>query len=137
MNEIGKIAVLAAIALLAACAHAQVPLSQKKLIEYGWDVPTPAQMRDMLGTMEARPFDGIIFRLSGGMNAFETKPLDPAKCAEDAAILKQLRFNRFTHNFVIIWGSPHSEWVWFNDEQWKAVEQNAQQLVKTGMAGAR
>lgn len=135
MNEIGKIAVLAAIALLAACAHAQVPLSQKKLIEYGWDVPTPAQMRDMLGTMEARPFDGIIFRLSGGMNAFETKPLDPAKFAEDAAILKQLRFNRFTHNFVIIWGSPHSEWDWFNDEQWKAVEQNAQLLVKTGMAG--
>ena len=135
MNEIGKIAVLAAIALLAACAHAQVPLSQKKLIEYGWDVPTPAQMRDMLGTMEARPFDGIIFRLSGGMNAFETKPLDPAKFAEDAAILKQLRFKRFTDNFVIVWGSPHSDWDWFNDEQWKAVEQNAQLLVKTGMAG--
>ena len=50
----------------------------KKLIEYGWDVPTPVQMRDELAAMEKRPFDGLIFRLSGGHNAFVTKPLEAA-----------------------------------------------------------
>ena len=61
----------------------------KKLIEYGWDVPTPAQMREELAAMEKRPFDGLIFRLSGGHNAFVTKPLEPAKFAEDERILRR------------------------------------------------
>ncbi len=124
-----------ALLLASICADSQVPLAEKKLIEYGWDVPTPAQMRDMLPQMEKRPFDGLIFRLSGGHNAFETKPLDPAKFAEDERILKDLRFSRFQHNFVLVWGSPHADWDWFDNAQWKAVEQNARLLVKVGMAG--
>src|SRR5512138_169211 len=67
----------------------------KKLIEYGWDVPTPAQMHDELATMEKRPFEGLIFRLSAGHNAFLTKPLDPAKFAEDERILRDLQFAKF------------------------------------------
>lgn len=130
-----KGAVTMALLLASVCAEGQVPLAEKKLIEYGWDVPTPAQMRDMLPQMEKRPFDGLIFRLSGGHNAFETKPLDPAKFAEDERILKGLRFSRFQHNFVLVWGSPHADWDWFDDAQWKAVEQNARLLVKVGMAG--
>ena len=118
----------------ASAALAQVPLAQKKLIEYGWDVPTPAQMRDMLPDMEKRPFDGIIFRLDKGFNAFETKPLDPKLFAADEAILSKLRFSKFTDNFILIWGSPHAGWDWFDDTQWKAVEHNARLLVKVGMA---
>src|SRR5438105_8671968 len=52
--------------------EAPLGLRGKKLIEYGWDVPTPAQMRDEISAMEKRPFDGLIFRLSGGQNAFVT-----------------------------------------------------------------
>ncbi len=84
-------------------AAAALPGADKKLIEYGWDVPTPAQMRDELPAMEKRPFDGLIFKLSGGHNAFVTKPLEPATFAEDERILRDLRFTRFTDNFVIIW----------------------------------
>jgi len=73
----------------------------KKLIEYGWDVPTPAQMREDLAAMEKRPFDGLIFRLSGGHNAFVTKPLEPASFAEDERILRSLQFTRFRDNFVL------------------------------------
>lgn len=125
---------LIALMVAASAVLAQVPLAQKKLIEYGWDVPTPAQMRDMLPDMEKRPFDGLIFRLDKGFNAFETKPLDPKLFAEDEQILRELKFGKFTHNFVLIWGSPHAEWDWFDDTQWKAVEQNARLLVKVGMA---
>ena len=95
----------------------------KKLIEYGWDVPTPAQMRDELAAMEKRPFDGLIFRLSGGHNAFVTKPLEPAKFAEDERILRDLRFTRFTDNFVLIWGSPPAGFDWFDEAQWEPSKQ--------------
>ncbi len=107
----------------------------KKLIEYGWDVPTPAQMRDELAAMEKRPFDGIIFRLNGGHNAFLTKPLEPAKFAEDTLILRGLRFTRFHDNFVLIWGSPPADFDWFSDTQWRAIEANAKLLVSIAQAG--
>ena len=104
----------------------------KKLIEYGWDVPTPAQIEQELATMEKRPFDGIIFRLAGGWNAFATNLLDAAKLEEDARVLGRLKFTRFTDNFVLIWGSPPEGFDWFDDSQWHVVEANAKLLVRTG-----
>ncbi len=107
----------------------------KKLIEYGWDVPTPAQMRDELASMEKRPFDGIVFRLNGGHNAFVTKPLDATAFAEDERILRGLQFSRFRDNFVLVWGSPPANFDWFNDTQWNAIEGNASLLVRIAQAG--
>jgi hypothetical protein len=107
----------------------------KKLIEYGWDVPTPIQMRDELAAMEKRPFDGLIFRLNAGHNAFVTKPLDPAKFAEDESILRTLQFTRFRDNFVLVWGSPAADFDWFNDRQWDTIEANARLLVGIAQAG--
>ena len=34
----------------------------KKLIEYGWDCPTPFYVRQHVETMEQRPFDGIVIQ---------------------------------------------------------------------------
>jgi hypothetical protein len=107
----------------------------KKLIEYGWDVPTPAQMEADLAAMEKRPFDGIIFRLAGGYNAFATTPLEPAKFEDDTRILRRLNFTRFTDNFVLIWGSPPAGFDWFDDGQWRVIEANAKLLVATAQAG--
>jgi hypothetical protein len=107
----------------------------KKLIEYGWDVPTPAQMREELPAMEKRPFDGLIFRLSGGHNAFVTKPLEPAKFTEDERILRDLQFTRFHDNFVLVWGSPPADFDWFDDTQWQTIEANAELLVGIAQAG--
>jgi len=111
------------------------PPTGKKLIEYGWDVPTPAQMRDRLAAMEKRPFDGLIFRLSGGHNAFVTKALEAAKFAEDESILRGLQFTRFRDNFVLVWGSPPADFDWFSDPQWEAIEANARLLVGIAQAG--
>jgi hypothetical protein len=108
---------------------------RKKLIEYGWDVPTPAQMTQQLATMEKRPFDGIIFRLGGGYNAFMTNLLEPVRFEDDSRILGELKFTRFTDNFVLIWGSPPPGFDWFDDGQWRVIEANAKLLVKTAQAG--
>lgn len=112
---------------------APLAASAKKLIEYGWDVPTPAQMNEGLAAMEKRPFEGLIFRLNGGHNAFVTKPLAPAAFAEDARILSGLKFGRFKENFVLIWGSPPADFDWFSDAQWRVIEGNAKLLVATAL----
>jgi len=109
--------------------------SGKKLIEYGWDVPTPAQMAEQLAAMEKRPFDGLIFRLSAGHNAFVLQTLEPTKFAEDERILRHLEFHRFHDNFLLVWGSPPPDFDWFSDTQWGGIENNAQLLVRVGQAG--
>ena len=125
------------VVLAASLFAGEAPLAPpgKKLIEYGWDVPTPAEMRDGLAAMEKRPFDGLIFRLSGGHNAFVTKPLNVVNFAEDERILRNLQFTRFRDNFVLVWGSPPADFDWFKDIQWDAIEANAKLLVGTAQAG--
>jgi hypothetical protein len=119
----------------AAPGLAQLGSLGKKLIEYGWDVPTPAQMSAELTAMEKRPFDGLIFRLGGGHNAFATKPLERAQFAEDERILPNLKFTRFRDNFVLVWGSPPPDFDWFDDAQWAVIEANAKLLVEVAQAG--
>jgi hypothetical protein len=116
------------------CAPPAGP-KEKKLIEYGWDVPTPAQLQSELASMEKKPFDGLIFRLSAGHNAFATNLLEASKFAEDERILSRLQFSRFTNNFVLIWGSPPAGFDWFDEEQWRAIEANAKLLTRIGRAG--
>ncbi len=133
---IGLLPVLLACgALVSFTTRAAAPPLQKRLIEYGWDVPTPAEMRDKLPAMEKRPFDGLIFRLSGGHNAFVTQQLDPAKFTEDERVLRELRFTRLTNNFVLVWGSPAAGFDWFDDTQWQVIQANAALLVRVAQAG--
>ena len=132
---IGALIVWAALTASSPLTVAAWAAPEKKLIEYGWDVPTPAQMNESLVSMEKRPFDGLIFRLNGGHNAFLTQPLDPAKFVEDERILRNLQFKRFTNNFVLIWGSPPAGFDWFDETQWSAIEANAELLVGISLAG--
>jgi hypothetical protein len=136
-NQRCPISALVVWGLLAAATAslAQLAPSGKKLIEYGWDVPTPSQMSLELAAMEKRPFDGIIFRLGAGHNAFVTKPLERAGFAEDERILPTLQFTRFRDNFVLIWGSPPPDFDWFDDAQWAVIEANAKLLVGVAQAG--
>lgn len=38
---------------------------EKRLIEIGWDCPTPAFIHKHIDQMQERPFDGVVFRLQG------------------------------------------------------------------------
>lgn len=138
MRHSNLLALLIAQVALSAPLLASVPSLEgtgKKLIEYGWDVPTPAQMREELSAMEQRPFDGLIFRLSAGHNAFVTKPLEAEKFDDDERILKGLKFTQFRDNFVLVWGSPPPGFDWFDDAQWAAITGNARLLVRIAQAG--
>ena len=70
-----------------AAVHAQSPMPArpaKKLIEYGWDVPYPDQVRKEIRAMERRPFDGIIFRLREWNHAFDPRPWDETQAPATA-----------------------------------------------------
>ncbi|MGB8690236.1 MAG: hypothetical protein WCD53_23295 [Microcoleus sp.] len=96
----------------------------KKLIEYGWGVPTPVFVKQNIKEMEKKPFDGIVIQLKGGRKVFLHKPYDPQEFNQDLQSLKSTKFTKFTDNFVLMWATPEEGWDWFSDRDWQASEQN-------------
>lgn len=113
--------------------------TRKKLIEYGWDVPYPDFVRRNIRQMEERDFfDGIVIRLRGGWrnsaNLFRLTPVDPQEYQDDLAHLRALEFKKFTHNFILLWGTAEPGWDWFHPNHWRSVEHNARLIAKTAKA---
>ncbi|MBI5092583.1 MAG: carbohydrate-binding family 9-like protein [Candidatus Hydrogenedentes bacterium] len=111
-----------------ATADTRVPAMEKKLIEYGWDVPFPDFIAGHIREMEQRPFDGLIFQLKGGGKVLETAPMDEAKFADDFKILPTIQWQKFTDNFVIMWAASDQDW--FNDAQWDVIQSNVKLVSK-------
>lgn len=85
--------------------HAQTSAQQrpvKKLIEYGWDVPYPDQVRKEIRGMETKPFDGIIFRLREWNHAFDPRPWDEARLKPQLDDLAAIEWKTFTDNFLCL-----------------------------------
>jgi len=101
---------------------------EKKLIEYGWDVPTPAFIRDHIGEMTQRPFDGLIFKLEGGGKVLEPTAWSEAQFQKDFEALQAIEWGPFTDNFVIMWAASDQDW--FNEEHWAAIENNTRLVAK-------
>ncbi len=124
--------VLASIVLLAIPVWAkpnEVPLPLgKRLIEYGWDVPTTEQVRKNIGKMEQRPFDGIVFRLEGGTNVLMPEPWDETRFKKDYENAERIKWDRFTDNFVIMLAA--SEQDWFSDSQWEQIVNNIRLVAR-------
>jgi hypothetical protein len=108
-----------------------IPLSapwQKKLIEYGWDVPTPAFIAEHIRDMEKRPFDGLIFRLAGGADVLDPKPWDASKFAADSKAIPKIEWKNFTDNFVAMLAASNEDWG--NDEPWANILNHAKEMTR-------
>jgi len=97
----------------------------KKLIEFGWDEPDTAFMREHAAEMEQTPFDGCVFHVEArksagqgkssftweawGARAFTEAELKPA--LDD---LKATKFKRFNQNFLRFNTTP-AKLDWFDD----------------------
>ena len=123
--------------VLACCAIAlgvqaqevsSVVTSGKKIIEYGWDVPSPAFVAEHIRDMEKRPFDGILFRLEAKGNVFEPTPLAEADLAKDFEAVDKIRWEKFTDNFVMMYAASKQDW--FDDDHWKAIEHNTELVTR-------
>ncbi len=110
-----------------------VPALEKKLIEYGWDVPTPAFIRLHIHEMEQRPFDGLIFRLKGGTNVLEPAEWTESQFAEDFDNLANTPWEKFTDNFVSMLAASKQDW--FDDAHWSLIEKNTALVAKAGRIG--
>jgi hypothetical protein len=104
--------------------NTQAQKMPKKLIEYGWDVPTPVFVKQNIEQIEKRPFDGIVIKLKGGKKVFLHQPYDPKEFTQDLQSLKSTNFTKFTDNFLLMWATPEEGWDWFSDSDWQASEQN-------------
>ena len=129
--------VAVAMLVLASLAIAQpgrLPAT-KKLIEYGWDVPTPAFVRDNISEMEKRPFDGLIMRVSskGHGNIFSGGKWDVADYQGDFAALRAIKWGKFRHNFLMMYSASQQDW--FSDEDWQAVLSNVDLMARAAKAG--
>jgi len=119
---------------------AQYERPRKKLIEYGWDVPYTDFVRRNIGRMEKFPFDGIVLRFKGGWGAypshiFRKTATDPKEYEEDLANLGATRFAKFKDNFVLVWGTREKDWDWFNENDWKAAEENIRLIASIAKKG--
>jgi len=114
------------------CVAGQFP-ARKKLIEYGWDVPVPSFVRAHIRDMEQRPFDGLIMRLPDMGNVFTVGKWDEAKFAAALEDLRNIRWGKFTDNFVIMWSASTMDW--FSDADWKTVLHNVGLMTQAAAAG--
>jgi hypothetical protein len=105
------------------------PSHVKKIIEYGWDVPTAQFVRENIREMEKRPFDGIVFWI------WEVRPFAfgiEAWSIDDMKLdtLAQIEWEKFTDNFLLLWlgNQPGREMNqvmdWYNDTHWQTISAN-------------
>ena len=113
---------------------------QKKIIEFGWDIPSPAYLRDHIREMEKRPFDGVAIRLmedAGGGNVFDIKKWEQttltAREREINALAAVPHSPTLTHNFLTIYGASTMDW--FSDSDWKKVIENVRFCAKAAKIG--
>jgi len=121
-----------------ATLHAQTTIPSrpaKKLIEYGWDVPYPDQVRNEIRAMEQRPFDGIIFRLREWNHAFDPRPWDESQLQPQLDDLAAIEWKSFTDNFLCLYAANNWKMDWFNDEQWTNITANLRLSAKAARIG--
>ena len=99
-NLSGALALMLVITIAAWCGEPVngPEIVEKKLIEYGWDVPTPDYIRANIREMEKKPFDGLVFKLKGGGTVLDPKPMDAAQFAEDYENVSNIPWETFTIN---------------------------------------
>lgn len=125
---------------------ATIPLisevSPKKLIEFGWDEPNTAFMRQHIAEMERSPFDGCVFHVTyakpdGTSGEFtwegwSTRAFTQAEVRSALADLQATHFRRFTHNFLRFNTVP-GDVDWFDD--FSAILNNARLAAQVARGG--
>ena len=109
-------------------------VSAVKLIEYGWDRPTPAFVRDHIREMEQRPMDGVIMGLpDGGGDVFRLESWNPDALAPQLPILGSIAWQTFDSNFLAMYAASSMDW--YGEADWGVVLQHAAFLARAAHEG--
>ena len=118
--------------LLTTCLASAQPL-EKKLIEYGWDVPKPSFVAEHIREMEERPFEGLIMRVPSIGVIFRNEKWDEAEFADEFAALEKIEWDKFTDNFIVMYAKSSMDW--FSDADWECVLHNVGLCAKAARVG--
>lgn len=106
----------------------------KKLIEYGWDVPDTEFISYHISEMETKPFDGVCFKISDEVSmAFERRPWSEAEMR--MGTMASIPWRKFTDNFLILWVQGPEPMSWYDEAHWKIIEGNMRLISKTVRVG--
>lgn len=107
-------------------------VTEKKIIEFGWDLPPAHYVRDNILSMEKRPFDGLIFS-PGSKIPYIFNPVDFGIGTEhvDTLALKAIQWKKFTDNFLIIWSGDDFGMSYFNNNQWDTILANMKLIARS------
>ena len=111
--------------------HAGPP--QKKLLEYGWDVPQPDYVAEHIREMEQRPFDGILMRVGGLGKVFDPVAHTREDYAAQFEALERIEWGTFTDNFLMMYAA--SKMDWFSDDDWAIVVDNVKLIASAAEVG--
>lgn len=122
------------IVLVALCLTCTSANAGKKLVEYGWDVPDTAFVRQHAAEMEKVPFDGVVIQVVSktegqiGWKVFSKTKTSPEVYQQAIDDLKAAKFKRFTDNFIQVIAYP-ADVDWF-DSDWGSIAENAAALAR-------
>ena len=109
--------------------YAQNAGPEKKIIEFGWDYPDVSFLKTHIVDMEKKPFDGVVFSFDFDIyNAFDT--IQRADSLFQYKELSQLKWKKFTDNFLFMRGASITGAHWLDDNSWSKIERNLKKVSK-------
>ncbi len=106
-------------------SFAQKPI----LIEFGWDYPDVDELNKRLDSIQNTPFDGICFSYKRRiMEAFDTMAYLESHFEFDK--LPALKWGKYTENYSILRGYSKTGGNWFDDNAWKNITTNMNNLSR-------
>jgi hypothetical protein len=133
---LGCVSVLLVLIIYLPMRAVETQATAKKLIEYGWNAPTPDFFRKHIKEMEQRPFDGVMVKLNAGKEIFTKAPYSDVAFVQDRKDLAATKSSQLTDNFIVMWSGMDTGWDWFSDDDWNATEKNVRNFAKTAAVGS-
>jgi len=105
---------------------------KKKLVNFGWDMKSPADLAKDIDQLQDLPFDGLTIR-AAWCYPFYSTGLGTADATVEIA--KKIKWGRFTANFMYMTAAKKVDW--FDDKLWAddgEIMKNIRALARIGAA---
>jgi hypothetical protein len=106
----------------------------KRLIEFGWDSPDATYLSQHLPEMQDSPFDGVAFRITERMRAFEDR--EWPKDEMQLPLLRELDWGNLNDSFLVLNGPGPTTMNWFDGGHWRTILRNMR-LVSRAVRASR
>ena len=110
---------------------------EKKIIKFGWDMKTPADLPKSIGDLQHLPFDGLTISDKRFCYTFYNEgTISEAEVQKTIEIMKNTAWGKFTDNFMYMTAADNVDW--FDDAVWTEdgkILTKVRALARIGQAG--